>query len=83
VGALQTSDVLDLSAVILREQRARLVRVAGPGWEQAVQDAESSERRTLAAAFRGTPAEQWAVPDRWSAPHAVGELAARLGVEGD
>lgn len=83
VRSLQVSDVVELSAVILREQRIRLAHVAGQNWVQALQAAEASERRTLEAALRWTPAEQWTVPELWSAPEAVSALAARLGVEAD
>jgi hypothetical protein len=81
VTGLQPSDVVELAAEILGEQRTRLARVTGARWAEAARAAEAQERRTLATALGATPAERWTVPKRWTAPEAVGALAARLGVE--
>ncbi len=82
VMGLTLSDVLDLSAVILREQRARLAHVTGWTWSQAVTAVETLERRTLSTALGGASAEQWSMPERWEAPEAVSALAERLEVGG-
>jgi len=66
---------------LLDAQRDRFAAGAGGPWRAALAAVAASERRTLEAVFANAPLERVIVPGSWTAPHAIGALAAELQTE--
>lgn len=75
-----TENAVDWSAGLLREQRERLVRLGGPGWQEAVERTAEVERMILGRAFAGVGVERLAIPREWAAARAVDATGRLLGM---
>jgi hypothetical protein len=71
---------ISVAAMLLQEQRARLVELGGEAWAAASRATLELERTILGKMLGGSPVERLVVPSAWNAAKAVASTERLLGL---